>query len=98
MNHFSQKYIRQLKKEHNFPSNIIEKDCHVYKELIFEDNSYSKGGSDKNLSECFIVESANKDEENKAFQSRGWKGNENNKKTLSKNLKIRIYLLLFYNF
>lgn len=84
MNQFSQQDIRKLKKEHNFPSSIVEKDCLIYKELLFDENSNSKGALDKNLSECFIVESANKEEENKATQSRGWKGNENNKKTLSK--------------
>ena len=96
MNQFSEQYIRKFNKQQNFPSAIVDQDCLIYKELIFDENLILKGASVKNLSQSFIIENANKEDENKPFQNRGWKGNENNRKTLSKKkIKIKINELNF---
>lgn len=83
MNQFSLQQIRKLNKQANFPSSIVDKECLIYKELLFDENPNLKGIPNKNLSECFLVETSNKEDESKATPNRGWKGNENNRKAFS---------------
>jgi len=90
MNQFSNPYIRNLNKQQNFPTNLIDKECLFYKDLIFEEDDKKNKLSiiNNKLSECFIIENVIKEDENKNTLKRAWVGNENNKKT-------SIYIIAF---
>jgi len=93
MNQYSQQKIRQYNKPRNIPLNLIEKDCLIYKELIFdEENNKEKYVSYSNkLSEGFVIENSIKEDEGKNSHKRNWKANDNNKKEASSNIGFKKY-------